>query len=155
LTEKQIGGSLAKVVYFTRSASSPQAKAESPSTPGFFDKVDGALTPLALDTSPVTDMTSVNNLLQRRAAVNHFPGGSLNFERFETESIDDCTDFICQLIDRSARINRVNIAEMRRSVKIMATGGGAYRLVIKVSLAQVDSLFFAQDIATYSEPERV
>ncbi|CCO28337.1 type II pantothenate kinase [Rhizoctonia solani AG-1 IB] len=122
-----IGGSLAKVVYFTRSASSPQAKAESPSTPGFFDKVDGALTPLALDTSPVTDMTSVNNLLQRRAAVNHFPGGSLNFERFETESIDDCTDFICQLIDRSARINRVNIAEMRRSVKIMATGGGAYR----------------------------
>ncbi|CAE6413387.1 unnamed protein product [Rhizoctonia solani] len=122
-----IGGSLAKVVYFTRSASSPQAKAESPSTPRFFDKVDGALTPLALDTSPVTDMTSVNNLLQRRAAVNHFPGGSLNFERFETESIDDCTDFICQLIDRSARINRVSIAEMRRSVKIMATGGGAYR----------------------------
>ncbi|QRW24702.1 pantothenate kinase [Rhizoctonia solani] len=30
-----IGGSLAKVVYFTRSASSPQAKAESPSSPGF------------------------------------------------------------------------------------------------------------------------
>ncbi|QRW24703.1 pantothenate kinase [Rhizoctonia solani] len=72
-------------------------------------------------------MTSVSDLLQRRAAVNHFPGGSLNFERFETESIDDCTDFICQLIDRSARINRVSIAEMRRSVKIMATGGGAYR----------------------------
>ncbi|CAE6466921.1 unnamed protein product [Rhizoctonia solani] len=122
-----IGGSLAKVVYFTRSTSSPQARAESPSTRGFFDKVDGALTPLALDTSPETDMASVNNLLQRRAAVNHFPGGSLNFERFETESIDDCTDFICQLIDRSARINRVSVAEMRRSVKIMATGGGAYR----------------------------
>ncbi|CAE6538996.1 unnamed protein product [Rhizoctonia solani] len=122
-----IGGSLAKVVYFTRSTSSPQAHPSSPSTPGFFDKVDGALTPLALDTSPETDMTRVNSLLQRRAAVNHFPGGSLNFERFETESIDDCTDFICQLIDRSARINRVSVAEMRRSVKIMATGGGAYR----------------------------
>ncbi|CAE6426045.1 unnamed protein product [Rhizoctonia solani] len=121
-----IGGSLAKVVYFTRSATSPQAHPLTPSTPGFFDKVDGVLTPLALDT-PETDMASLNNLLQRRAAVNHFPGGSLNFERFETESIDDCTNFICQLIDRSARINRVSIDEMRRSVKIMATGGGAYR----------------------------
>ncbi|CUA69611.1 hypothetical protein RSOLAG22IIIB_03982 [Rhizoctonia solani] len=102
-----IGGSLAKVVYFTRSTSSPQATLRAP---------------LPLDFS-----TRVNSLLQRRAAVNHFPGGSLNFERFETESIDDCTDFICQLIDRSARINRVSVAEMRRNVKIMATGGGAYR----------------------------
>lgn len=134
-----IGGSLAKVVYFTRSAESPRgadSPIDSPLAPPFSEhasepparKMGGALTPLVLDTEAnLGDMDSLNQLLQRRAAVDHFPGGSLNFERFETECIDDCIDFICQLIDRSARINRVSIAEMRRSVKIMATGGGAYR----------------------------
>ncbi|KAF8593969.1 fumble, partial [Ceratobasidium sp. AG-I] len=135
-----IGGSLAKVVYFTRSAESPTVSSpvDSPLAPSFFEssactselapprKLDGALTPLVLeDRGP--DMDSFNELLQRRAAVNHFPGGSLNFERFETESIDDCIEFICQLIERSAKINRVSLQEMRRGVKIMATGGGAYR----------------------------
>ena len=131
---------MAKVVYFTRSAESPAVSTpiDSPLAPSFFEhsvsaselapprKLDGALTPLVLeDRGP--DMDGFNELLQRRAAVNHFPGGSLNFERFETESIDDCIEFICQLIERSAKINRVSLQEMRRSVKIMATGGGAYR----------------------------
>ncbi|KAG8775132.1 hypothetical protein FRC12_001659 [Ceratobasidium sp. 428] len=137
-----IGGSLAKVVYFTRSAESPPTASsplDSPLAPPFFEyptsaneltparKLDGALTPLALEGTCEPDMDGFSELLQRRAAVNHFPGGSLNFERFETESIEDCIEYICQLIERSAKINRVSLQEMRRSVKIMATGGGAYR----------------------------
>ncbi|KAG8678353.1 hypothetical protein FRC08_017844, partial [Ceratobasidium sp. 394] len=140
-----IGGSLAKVVYFTRSAESPPTSSsplDSPLAPPFFEhaapsndltparKLDGALTPLALEDAVGTgepDMDGFSELLQRRAAVDHFPGGSLNFERFETESIEDCIEFICQLIERSAKINRVSLQEMRKNVKIMATGGGAYR----------------------------
>ena len=60
-------------------------------------------------------------------SVQHFPGGSLNFERFQTSHIDDCVEFIQHLIERSAEINGVSIEEMRKSVKIMATGGGAHR----------------------------
>ena len=63
----------------------------------------------------------------RRASLRHFPGGSLNFERFETENIDDCVAFIQNLIERSAQLNGVSIEEMRSGVKIMATGGGAHR----------------------------
>lgn len=59
--------------------------------------------------------------------MQHFPGGSLNFERFQTEHIDDCVAFIESLIERSAQLNGVSIEEMRKSVKIMATGGGAVR----------------------------
>lgn len=61
------------------------------------------------------------------AAVQHFPGGSLNFERFETDNIDACVAFISELIERSAQVNGVPLEEMRRGVKIMATGGGAHR----------------------------
>lgn len=62
-----------------------------------------------------------------RRASQHFPGGSLNFERFETDNIDECVEFIQALIERSAQANEVSIEEMRRSVKIMATGGGAHK----------------------------
>ena len=65
--------------------------------------------------------------LLRAQRMQHFPGGSLNFERFETEHIDDCVAFIHALIERSARVNGVSVEEMRASVKIMATGGGAHR----------------------------
>jgi len=51
----------------------------------------------------------------------------LNFERFETDAIDECVKFIQELIERSASINGVSIEEMRQGVKIMATGGGAHR----------------------------
>jgi type II pantothenate kinase len=62
-----------------------------------------------------------------RRTVHHFPGGSLNFERFETDAIDECVEFIQGLIERSADVNGVSIDEMRKGVKIMATGGGAHK----------------------------
>lgn len=57
--------------------------------------------------------------------MQHLPGGSLNFERFETEHVEECIEFLQALIERSAQINGVTIDEMRKGVKIMATGGGA------------------------------
>jgi type II pantothenate kinase len=66
-----------------------------------------------------------DSILKRK--VQHFPGGSLNFERFETENIDTCLAFIEELIERSAQVNGVSIEEMRKGVKIMATGGGAHK----------------------------
>ena len=59
-----------------------------------------------------------------RRTSHHFPGGSLNFERFETDKIHECVAFIQVLIERSAQANHVSIEEMRAGVKIMATGGG-------------------------------
>ena len=98
-------------------------------------KVNGALTPLVLDNqsndgdrtglSELTDGLLRDSILKRR--VQHFPGGSLNFERFETDDIYACVRFIQELIERSAEINGVSIEEMRKGVKIMATGGGAHR----------------------------
>jgi type II pantothenate kinase len=69
----------------------------------------------------------LHDTILRRASLQHFPGGSLNFERFETDAIDDCVKFIQELIERSAAINGVSIEEMKQGVKIMATGGGAHR----------------------------
>ena len=69
----------------------------------------------------------LHDTILRRVSLQHFPGGSLNFERFETEAIDDCVKFIQELIERSASINSVSIEEMRQGVKIIATGGGAHR----------------------------
>ena len=98
-------------------------------------KVNGALTPLVLDNqssfadenglSVLTDGLLRDSILKRRA--QHFPGGSLNFERFETDDIYACVEFIQELIERSAEMNGVSIEEMRKGVKIMATGGGAHR----------------------------
>lgn len=51
----------------------------------------------------------------------------LNFERFETDNIQDCVDYIKDLVERSAQVNGVSIEEMRAGVKIMATGGGAHK----------------------------
>jgi type II pantothenate kinase len=62
-----------------------------------------------------------------RRTSQHFPGGSLNFERFETDKLHECVSFIQALIKRSAQVNGVSIEEMRKGVKIMATGGGAHR----------------------------
>ena len=173
----QIGGSLAKVIYFTRSAnppSSPSQIATHGSTPNkvftplsaspprdsplaspqlsklnVHDK--GALTPAVLeqcngnshhaDVLPAEPSASegialspkslnashLHDSLLRRASVQHFPGGSLNFERFETEHIEDCVAFIRALIERSAAVNGVPLADMRRGVKVIATGGGAHR----------------------------
>jgi type II pantothenate kinase len=64
-------------------------------------------------------------MLRRR--VQNFPGGSLNFERFETDNIDACVEFIQTLIKRSAEVNGVSVEEMRKGVQIVATGGGAHK----------------------------
>lgn len=68
-----------------------------------------------------------STILQRTTRVHHIPGGSINFERFETSNISGLITFISELISRSAVANGVSIKEMRRGVKIMATGGGAHR----------------------------
>ncbi|ESK92164.1 pantothenate kinase [Moniliophthora roreri MCA 2997] len=151
-----VGGSLAKVVYFTRSpnpppspsiaatrgsstpsdldsrSSSPSSGSVSGSPSGSHIKRNGALTPLVLDASPSTSsFTEIGSDLVRdsmlRRTSQHFPGGSLNFERFETDNIHECVDFIQELIERSAKINGVSLEEMRKGVKIMATGGGAHQ----------------------------
>ncbi len=56
----------------------------------------------------------LHDTILRRASLQHFPGGSLNFERFETDAIDDCVKFIQELIERSAAINGVSIEEMKQ-----------------------------------------
>ncbi|KAI0274944.1 type II pantothenate kinase [Gloeopeniophorella convolvens] len=156
-----IGGSLAKVVYFTRSPEPPSSPSvlatggnsshgsiSTPSSPGSdgapsppfppsssHSRQNGALTPMVLDNPSSHAPNGLSGLHQsllhdtilRRASLKHFPGGSLNFERFETDAIDDCVQFIQELIERSAAINGVSIEEMKQGVKIMATGGGAHR----------------------------
>ena len=157
----QVGGSLAKVVYFTRSPeppsspsiiatnggsvasnittpesiSPPLSPAASPGPSTIHGKrPNGALTPLVLDSHNVSDLAALGNgdfllreTLIRRASLKNFPGGSLNFERFETDNIDDCVRFIQRLIERSANVNGVSVEEMRKGVKILATGGGAHK----------------------------
>ncbi|KII93953.1 hypothetical protein PLICRDRAFT_36172 [Plicaturopsis crispa FD-325 SS-3] len=162
-----VGGSLAKVVYFTRSPDPPASPSiaatkasstcgdsrtpgsslddDSPgaspllSTAGTQSRQNGALTPLILDTHAQSfgingggdGLVGFKEGLLRdsilRRTSQHFPGGSLNFERFETDNIDECVEFIRTLIERSAHVNGVTIDEMRKGVKIMATGGGAHK----------------------------
>lgn len=168
-TTIQIGGSLAKVAYFTRSPDPPDSpsfrqsklsalstpenegvtlshsQGESNSSPNGLQsgpskpRMNGALTPLILETSnggvqgsPAHQPTSIDHQdlhtsLLRSARLQHFPGGSLNFTRFETSDISSCISFLRGLIDRSAELNGVSPESMRRSVKIVATGGGAHK----------------------------
>ena len=144
------------MVYFTRSPEPPSSPSVAATRGGSTNsdisappspldetpvnsRVNGALTPLVLDNqssfveddghgtelSELTDGFLRNSLLKCKA--QHFPGGSLNFERFETDDINACVEFIQELIKRSAEINGVSIEEMRKGVKILATGGGAHR----------------------------
>lgn len=106
----------------------------STSTPSTSTRLNGALTPLVLDAqnlsgngiSGLDDGLLLKDTALRRTAP-HFPGGSLNFERFETDNINVCVEFIQELIERSAQVNGVSIEEMRKGVKIMTTGGGALK----------------------------
>jgi len=92
------------------------------------------------------DEGSLRSSLLRKASVQHFPGGSLNFVRFETEKIDECVEFIQSLIHHSATLNGVSIEEMRQGVKIMATGGGAHKFydlfgsVLEVEVRREDEM---------------
>ncbi|KAH9849258.1 fumble [Lenzites betulinus] len=190
-----IGGSLAKVIYFTRSTNPPSSPSQiatrgsspssiatplsssptkdSPLSSPLPSKANGhlkgALTPAVLEhcngqgsyfnpsgaestaasASSTLDGTATASLspesvqhhslltdsLLRRASVQHFPGGSLNFERFETEHLDECIEFIRTLIERSAAVNGVPLGEMRRGVKVIATGGGAHRFYAQLAAA--------------------
>ncbi|KAF8433519.1 fumble [Boletus edulis BED1] len=153
-----IGGSLAKVVYFTRSPEEPpspsiaatRGSSSEPSSPrssgvgsppsrsplippSSSHTRNGALTPLVLEShgnghndTLDTDLLR-STILKRTTRVHHIPGGSINFERFETSNISSLITFISELISRSAIANGVSIEEMRRGVKIMATGGGAHK----------------------------
>ncbi|CAO1630150.1 unnamed protein product [Sympodiomycopsis kandeliae] len=67
-----------------------------------------------------------SSLLKRRSLPPTLPGGRLNFIKFETSDIESCISFLRELIESSARANNVTIEEMRRGVKLMATGGGAH-----------------------------
>lgn len=172
-----VGGSLAKVVYFTRSrlSSATQQPGESskastsssqserkPASPSFPPAVSsrshsrqasangsaprpftpdlqsnghsipsGSLTPTAiLNKAPPHLGSAVNaaraSLLKRRSLPPTLPGGRLNFIKFETSDIESCIEFLRELIESSAKANNVSIEEMRKGVKLMATGGGAH-----------------------------
>ncbi|EST06855.1 Type II pantothenate kinase [Kalmanozyma brasiliensis GHG001] len=175
-----VGGSLAKVVYFTHSRSSESmpssptisspamlnsalpSAAGSSSTPntlppkastssfrsrpasangtipptGFRTPpaqldhpiASGTLTPTAILGSPQIASASAihSTLLKRRSLPAALPGGRLNFIKFETSDIDNCISFLRELIERSAASNGVSIEDMRKGVKLMATGGGAH-----------------------------
>ncbi|KAF9647461.1 fumble [Thelephora ganbajun] len=164
-----VGGSLAKIVYFTRSPEPPASpsitttRSSSPasitthspctspsnSSPAIKPSHhNGALTPMVLDNAHHNslDEGSLRSSLLRRASVQHFPGGSLNFVRFETEKIDECVEFIQSLIHHSATLNGVSIEKMRKGVKIMATGGGAHKFydlfssVLEVEVRREDEM---------------
>lgn len=121
-------------------SSTPSSHTSSDDNHSHAKKVNGALTPLVLESAnghvnghdgvretSLEDRSYLRDAIVRRASLRHFPGGSLNFERFETDNIDECVDFIRSLIERSAQVNGVSIAEMRSGVKIIATGGGAHK----------------------------
>ena len=55
-------------------------------------------------------------------------GGRLNFVKFETDKIDDCIQFMHKLKLKHQRLNGSNRSELR----IMATGGGAYKYYDKI-----------------------
>lgn len=66
--------------------------------------------------------------LRRRSSTSRIPsGGRLNFVKFQTEDLDACIAFLQKLISSSAAANRVPLGVMRKSVKLMATGGGAHK----------------------------
>ena len=91
----------------------------------------GTLTPTAvLRDNPLASSSYVSNMqsafLKRRSLPSALPGGRLNFVKFETDHIDECIEFLAELIDRSAKAAGVSKEEMQRGVKLMATGGGAH-----------------------------
>jgi type II pantothenate kinase len=89
----------------------------------------GTLTPSSLFSNrpAITPRAMSAHLLTRRALPSQLPGGRLNFIKFETENIVDCVAFLQELISSSAKANNVSLEQMRKGVKLMATGGGAHK----------------------------
>lgn len=105
-----VGGSLAKVVYFTRSSTETKV-------PAVDEECD------CTSRAPVLFHPAS---LRRRSLPAAFPGGRLNFVKFESSNIEACVQFLRELIEKSAAANQVTVDEMQKGVKIMATGGGAH-----------------------------
>ncbi|WFD35278.1 pantothenate kinase [Malassezia cuniculi] len=113
-----VGGSLAKVVYFTHPSDDPAVNNMSAS---------GTLSPISLRDSLETLARFTPDQSERsRSIPTQLSGGRLNFCKFETSNIDACLSFLRNLIEMSAIANKVSVKEMQRSVKLMATGGGAH-----------------------------
>lgn len=108
-----VGGSLAKVVYFTRPNEDAREQDMSSS---------GTLHPISLHGSHET----LAHFKPGRSIPQQLSGGRLNFCKFETGNIDACVRFLRDLIVQSAAANNVSVTDMQRSVKLMATGGGAH-----------------------------
>lgn len=68
-----------------------------------------------------------HSLLRRSSLPPNFPGGTLNFVRFETERVPELISFLKDLIKQSATTNRVTESEMKNRIKVVATGGGAHK----------------------------
>ncbi|KAK4693611.1 type II pantothenate kinase, partial [Phenoliferia sp. Uapishka_3] len=151
-----IGGSLAKVVYFTRASRPtppsfpssesnppPQPSSSSSSPPSSPPVPAGILHPKSLSSRPTSPSRSSHPPSHshstststyppfsraRRSSTSSLPsGGRLNFVKFETTDLTSLITFLSTLISSSASANRVPLETMKKSVKIMATGGGAHK----------------------------
>lgn len=126
-----VGGSLAKVVYFSRSQTPNDDGASASATSGPAGDKSRTLNPTRL--VPLPSMPFHPTSLRRRSLPPQFPGGRLNFTKFETGHMDHCVAFLRELIERSAAANHVSVGDMQKSVKIMATGGGAHLFYEKLN----------------------
>lgn len=70
--------------------------------------------------------SSMSKHFRRRSSTANMPGGRLNFVKYETDRLDDCIEYIATLISSSSASNGVSLEQMKKSVKIIATGGGAH-----------------------------
>ncbi|KAI7935274.1 hypothetical protein MJO28_016801 [Puccinia striiformis f. sp. tritici] len=101
-----------------------------------FSQPNGILNPTVVQEELYNSRSSINpqdpfrnpkGHLSRSSSISLIPGGRLNFIKFETSCIEsECITFISNLIQLSAESNRVPISTMKRGVKIILTGGGAY-----------------------------
>ncbi|KAF9245687.1 pantothenate kinase [Melanogaster broomeanus] len=105
---------LAKVVYFTRSTEQPPSPSIA-ATQGSSRAANSFSSPSA--GSPSSSLTL--------SIISQVAPSTLSDSR--RSNISGLIAFISELIGRSAVANGVSIEEMRRGVKIMATGGGAHK----------------------------
>jgi type II pantothenate kinase len=98
-------------------------------------RIHGYLGPQSVKSSPETSRRNshVNSIKQaafshskRRSSVTSIPGGRLNFIKFETTDLTSVTQFISTLLQLSAQSHNIPLDTFKKSVKIMATGGGAH-----------------------------
>lgn len=112
----------------SRSPNRPVAPPIPQTAEGSAAVLGGTLTPTSLfsPSSNISPSSLNSHLLSRRALPSQLPGGRLNFIKFETERVQDCVAFLKELISSSAKANNVSLEQMRKGVKLMATGGGAH-----------------------------